>query len=243
MAGKVFVGDKLCDKPGTLVDSKVSVAMKKEENPYVSRGGLKLEGAFADLPSLKVEGLAVLDAGVSTGGFTDYLLKMGAAKIFAVDVGYGQLDYRLRQDPRVVVMERCNVRYLQPDDLPETPGLAVIDLSFISLKLIIPVMKTLDIPLLLALVKPQFEAGRAEAARGEGVIKDPSIHQRVLNDLIAFSAKKGYNLLGLTYSRWPGPKGNMEFFILLGLEADPVTEETVNRIVVEAVSGAHSLNG
>lgn len=211
MAGRVLIDGKVCDKPGALVYQQAAVEMAAPHNPYTGRGGLKLIGALEDF-NLAVKDLIVLDVGSSTGGFTDCLLKNGARHVYALDVGYGQLDWLLRQDPRVTVMERFNIRGLKQEDLPEAPGLAVADLSFISLELVIPVLRKLETPAILALIKPQFEAGRAQADRGRGVIRDAAVHRAVLLKLIDFACRIGYCCRGLTYSRCPGSRGNLEFF-------------------------------
>ncbi len=216
MAGNVFVDGKVADKPGTIVENSAHVEIRGAENPYVSRGGLKLEGALRDL-SIDVENLVVLDVGASTGGFTDCFLKKGAKFVYALDVGYGQLDYSLRNDPRVAAMERCNIRYLKEEDLSMKPDLAAVDVSFISLAKVIPVLKDIGIPAVLALVKPQFEAGRAEADRGKGVIGDPGLHRRILDRVAVNFCSSGYCCEGATFSKWPGPKGNIEYFIFLKL--------------------------
>lgn len=213
MAGRVRVNGQVCDKPGALVSSDAAVKLSAPDNPYAGRGGLKLEGALEDL-SLLVEDLVVLDVGASTGGFTDCLLQKGARRVYAIDVGYGQLAWPLRQDPRVKVIERFNIRKLKSEHLPEAPDLAVIDVSFISLKLVIPVLRAAGVPALLALIKPQFEAGRAQADKGRGVIRDPGVHRAVLLELLDFACRVGYSCSGLTYSRRPGPRGNLEFFAL-----------------------------
>lgn len=216
MAGRVTVDGQVCDKPGTAVSKKARIEMEPPECCYVSRGGLKLAYALEDL-KLKVDGLTVLDVGSSTGGFTDCLLQKGAVRVYALDVGYGQLDWNLRRDPRVVVMERFNVRDLSPADLPRKPDLAVIDVSFISLDKVIPVMRELAISRILALVKPQFEAGRREAGRGRGVIRDPGIHMDVLSRVVSFSCSLGYCCREITFSRLRGPRGNLEYFLCLGI--------------------------
>lgn len=212
MSGRVMVDGKTCDKPGTPVPPGAAVTMLEPEHSYASRGGLKLEGALRDL-AISVDGLVVLDAGASTGGFTDCLLQHGARRVYAVDVGYGQLDWRLRHHPGVVVMERFNIRNLQPQQLPETPDLAVVDISFISLRLVIPVLRDAGLHSIIALVKPQFEAGRAEAGKGRGVIVDPAVHRDVLNGLISFACDEGFCCLAVTFSQLRGPKGNIEFFV------------------------------
>lgn len=212
MAGRVHVDGKPCDKPGTPVSPDAVVVLIRSEHSYVSRGGLKLKSALQEM-AFSVEELVVLDAGASTGGFTDCLLQHGARLVYALDVGYGQLDWRLRHNPAVVVMERFNIRNLQPHQLPEAPDLAVVDLSFISLKRVIPVLRDAGLESILALVKPQFEAGRADAARGRGVIRDRSIHRTVLVDLLSYACREGYCYREMTYSRLRGPRGNIEFFV------------------------------
>ncbi len=217
MAGNVLVDGRVCDKPGTAVDANASITMQARSNPYVSRGGLKLEGALKDF-SLDVTGQTVLDVGASTGGFTDCLLQKGAKMIYALDVGYGQLDLKLRNDPRVAVMERRNVRDLRYSDLPLEPDLAVVDVSFISLRRVLPVLAGISIPKVLALVKPQFEVGRVEASRGKGVIRSPEAHRRVLGEILGSAQEAGYYCRNVSYSHLPGPKGNIEYFIFLTRE-------------------------
>lgn len=237
MAGLVRVEGRVCDKPGLKVPSGAPVELLSPENPYVSRGGLKLEGALADL-GLPVEGRVVLDIGASTGGFTQCLLLQGARLVYALDVGYGQLDYCLRLDERVVVMERFNVRHLKPADLPEAPELATVDVSFISLKLVLPVLRRAGVPVVLALVKPQFEAGRAEASRGRGIIRKAESHRAVLASLTRSAAEQGYRTAGLTFSRPAGPKGNLEFFahweLAQGQVPAPPGEAAIDAVVAEA---------
>ena len=202
MAGKVCVNGIRADKPGSLIDVDAEVTIIESANPYASRGGLKLEGALLQF-GLDVKGLTVLDVGASTGGFTDCLLKMGASQVIALDVGYGQLDLKLRNDQRVMVMERFNIRNLKPDDLAGAPDLAVVDVSFISLKLVIPVLFNCAVPGLVALVKPQFEVGKSDAGRGRGVIRDPLLHRQVLNEIISASRQTGYYCRDLTLSKYP----------------------------------------
>lgn len=214
MAGRVLVEGRLASKPGMLYPCGARITLLEPEQRYVSRGGVKLAGALDDL-ALEVEGLVVLDVGASTGGFTDCLLQRGAAGVIALDVGYGQLDWKLRRHPQVTVMERFNVRRLKAQDLPQRPHLAVIDISFISLKPVLPVLGETGIPALLALVKPQFEVGRSEAGKGRGVIRDPRLHEAVLQDLTAFACAAGYCTAALAFSRLPGPRGNVEFFLHL----------------------------
>jgi 23S rRNA (cytidine1920-2'-O)/16S rRNA (cytidine1409-2'-O)-methyltransferase len=215
MAGKVLVNDLLVDKPGTMIVEDAQIQLKGDDIAFVSRGGVKLEGALNDF-NLDVAGMVCLDAGASTGGFTDCLLAHSAKKVFAVDVGYGQLAWKLRQDNRVVVIERTNIRHMEQDALPCLIDLVTIDVSFISLKIIVQsVAKFLNNNgYILALIKPQFEVGREKVGKG-GVVKDPVLHQQIINDLSDFFEKIGFISCGIFPSSILGPKGNREFFILL----------------------------
>jgi 23S rRNA (cytidine1920-2'-O)/16S rRNA (cytidine1409-2'-O)-methyltransferase len=208
MAGKVTVGDRLVDKPGTRV-SPMGQVVVADGLPYVSRGGLKLAAALETF-QLDVHGWTVADVGASTGGFTDCLLQAGAARVYAIDVGYGQLAWKLRQDPRVIVMERTNARYLE--SLPEPLDLATIDVSFISLRLILPSVIGWLRPggCIVALIKPQFEAGRTQVGKG-GVIRDPAVHRAVLHQMIGWAQSQDLQLLDLIRSPITGPAGNVEF--------------------------------
>ena len=214
MAGEVVVDGKATIKPGTLVTEEAVITIL-EPPPFVSRGGIKLDYAL-DQFQLDVSFKVAADVGASTGGFTDCLLKRGASRVYAIDVGYGQLDYRLRRDKRVVVMDRVNARY--PIPLPEKVDLATIDVSFISVEKVIPsVAKVLkDNGYLLVLIKPQFEARREEVGKG-GVIKQPVVHARVLGRFIAWVIERGFRLGGLVASPILGASGNKEFFVLLRL--------------------------
>ncbi len=214
MAGEVVVEGKAAIKPGTLVAEEAEISILQPP-PFVSRGGIKLDHAL-DRFHLDVSSKVVADVGASTGGFTDCLLKRGASRVYAIDVGYGQLDYRLRQDQRVVVMERVNARY--PITLPEKVDLATIDLSFISVEKVIPSVAQLlkDNGYLLVLIKPQFEAKRNEVSKG-GIVKKPQVHARVLGRFIAWAVGHGFRLGGLVVSPIPGASGNKEFFVLLRL--------------------------
>jgi len=214
MAGRVVVDGKAITKPGALVTEAAAITVV-EPPPFVSRGGIKLDHAL-DQFQLDVSGKVVADIGASTGGFTDCLLKRGTSRVYAIDVGYGQLDYRLRQDSRVVVMERVNVRY--PVSLPEKVDLATVDLSFISVEKVIPSVARLlkENGYLLVLIKPQFEARREEVGR-RGVIKQPMVHARVLGRFISWMTGHGFRLGGLVASPILGASGNKEFFVLLKL--------------------------
>jgi len=215
MAGEVEVNGMMADKPGHTVPISSNVTIKEVYPAYVSRGGLKLEAAL-DHFLIDVEGLTLLDIGASTGGFTDCLLKRGAKKVIAVDVGYGQIHWRIRQDPRVVILEKTNARLLTPNDLEEDINGAVVDVSFISLKLIIPPVSKLLLKnsFIIALIKPQFEVGRHQVGRG-GVVRDSSIHRAVVDGLSGFFKGQGWSVIGHIPSPILGPKGNREFLIYL----------------------------
>lgn len=212
MAGEVVVAGKAAIKPGTLVPEEAAITIL-EPPPFVSRGGTKLEFAL-DQFQLEVSAKVAADIGASTGGFTDCLLKRGASRVYAIDVGYGQLDYRLRQDPRVVVMDGVNARY--PVSLPEKVDLVTIDVSFISVEKVIPSVARLlnDDGYIIVLIKPQFEAKRKEVGKG-GIIKEPIVHARVLGRFIAWAIEHKFSLGGLVASPIPGASGNKEFFVLL----------------------------
>ncbi len=223
MAGQVYVNDRLIDKPGMLValNAQCRLAQPPDELKYASRGGLKLEKAL-DTFHLDPAGRVALDVGASTGGFTDCLLQRGAKRVYAVDVGYGQLAWNLRNDPRVVVMEHTNIRYLTT--LPEPVECATIDVSFISLRLVLPAVVPLLAPRawVVALVKPQFEAGKADTDRGAGVISDPAVHERVLRELQDWiSQHTPLSVCGLTDSPILGREGNREFLLYLELSGAP----------------------
>lgn len=215
LAGRVLVGDQVVDKAGAPVEPGLEIRLKGEDIPYVSRGGLKLEKALESF-DLRLAGRVAIDVGASTGGFTDCLLQQGVAKVYAVDVGYGQLAWKLRQDPRVINLERTNIRYLQAEQLPEKPSLAVIDASFISLdKVLPPTLKLLsDDAEIVALIKPQFEVGRGEVGKG-GVVRDAGQHALVLQRIRELAASLGCRVLGESDSPILGPKGNREFLIHL----------------------------
>jgi 23S rRNA (cytidine1920-2'-O)/16S rRNA (cytidine1409-2'-O)-methyltransferase len=215
MAGLVVVDDRRMDKAGRLVSPSSSIRLKATPPPYVSRGGLKLEAALDRFP-LDVEGKVLLDVGASTGGFTDCLLQGGAQRVIAVDVGYGQFHWRLRQDPRVRLLERTNIRLLQPRDLNEAIHGAVIDVSFVSLRLVIPPVSRLlqEKAFIIALIKPQFEVGKGRVGKG-GVVRDPSLHREVVDGVSAFSEDHGWAVVDCLPSPVLGPRGNVEFLLYL----------------------------
>ena len=215
MSGLVYVNGQKSDKPGTPVPDEAKIEVRGSACPYVSRGGFKLAKAL-DVFNINPAGMICIDCGASTGGFTDVLLKNGAARVYAVDVGYGQLAWSLRTDNRVVVMERTNARGLTPDMFPERMDLAVMDLSFISIRLILPAVHALLKPdgQCVCLIKPQFEAGRADVGK-KGVVRDRAVHERVLKEMAEFFPTAGYRLEGLDYSPIRGPEGNIEYLAYL----------------------------
>ncbi len=215
LAGSVLVDDVVVDKAGTRVSSDADFRVRGDTIPYVSRGGLKLAKALEVFP-VTASGRTAIDVGASTGGFTDCLLQNGAARVYAVDVGYGQLAWSLRNDPRVISLERTNIRNLTADQLPVRPDLAVIDASFISLeKVLPPTLALLDLPAdIIALIKPQFEVGRGEVGKG-GVVRDTVQHEKVKERIRVFAAEIGCDVIGVEESPVTGPKGNREFLIAL----------------------------
>ena len=215
LSGAVLVGNRPADKAGMAVAPDAEIRIRGGDNPYVSRGGLKLRGAL-DAFGLYVQDRVALDVGASTGGFTDCLLQAGAAKVYALDVGYGQLAWKLREDSRVVCIERTNIRHYDGRDIRDPIDIAVVDASFISLRLVVPsVLKLIpDGALLLVLVKPQFEVGRDHVGKG-GVVRDPELHEQVVADLEAFCRERGLSVLGRCASPIDGPAGNREFFLYL----------------------------
>ncbi len=228
MAGQVYVDGQKADKPGTAFEETVSIEVRGETCPYVSRGGLKLEKALRDF-GVKPVDYVCSDSGASTGGFTDCLLQQGAKKVFAIDVGYGQLDWKIRSDARVVVMERTNIRYVTPEDLGEPLDLSVIDVSFISLKIVLPAIKNLLKPgqgQVLCLIKPQFEAGKEKVGK-KGVVREASTHKEVLDNFVALAHSLQFTILGMTFSPVKGPEGNIEFLAHLTLaEAEGIVPDT-----------------
>jgi 23S rRNA (cytidine1920-2'-O)/16S rRNA (cytidine1409-2'-O)-methyltransferase len=218
MAGKVIVDGKRVDKPGIQINGDARLRLEEGDSPYVSRGGEKMEGALKTF-SINPKGLIVMDVGASTGGFTDCILQKGAKKVYAVDVGYGQLAWKLQKDPRVVNLERNNIRYLQREEVQEELDLILIDTSFISIEKFLPhllgFLKTGGA--ILSLIKPQFEVGKEEVGKG-GVVKDKALHEKVIDRISAFSRGLGLTVLGVTESPLLGPKGNKEFFIYLKKE-------------------------
>jgi 23S rRNA (cytidine1920-2'-O)/16S rRNA (cytidine1409-2'-O)-methyltransferase len=221
LAGDILVNDQPVTKAGSLVEHQAIIRVKSKPLPYVSRGGSKLEKALEEF-KIDVTGKTALDVGASTGGFTDCLLAHGAREVFAVDVGYGQLDWQLRNDPRVRVYEKTNIRYLEVSALPRHAELVTIDVSFISLKLVLPAVKKLLVAggEIIALIKPQFEVGKGKVGKG-GVVRSPAEHLRVIEEIKESAARLGYESRGLVESPLLGPKGNKEFFLHLTPAREP----------------------
>lgn len=242
MAGIVYSDDLRMDKPGDKVFEDIPLMIKGKKMPYVSRGGLKLEKALKEF-DMEARDKILIDIGSSTGGFTDCALQNGAKMSYAIDVGYNQLAWKLRQDERVIVMERTNFRYVKPEDLEQgMPNLASIDVSFISLRLILPVLKQLLVAKsdVVALIKPQFEAGKEQVGK-KGIVRDRKIHEEVITRMMEFALSEGYSIKNLTYSPITGGEGNIEFLIHLywsGEEQQP--ENTMPYSAQEIVEQAHA---
>ena len=234
MSGQVYVDGQKADKPGVSYEETVELEVRGAVCPYVSRGGLKLEKALRDF-HVDPTGYVCSDSGASTGGFTDCLLQQGASKVFAIDVGYGQLDWKIRSDPRVVVMERTNIRYVTPEQLGEPLDLSVIDVSFIGLDIVLPTIKTLLKPTgqVLCLIKPQFEAGKENVGK-KGVVRDPKIHKMVLDHFVDLVTGLEFKILGLTFSPVKGPEGNIEFLGHLSLDDVEGMMPDTQKVVDEA---------
>lgn len=240
MAGLVFSEQNRLDKPGVKVDEGIPITVKGKLIPYVGRGGLKLEKALHEF-SLEISNKIMIDVGSSTGGFTDCALQNGVKQCYAVDVGYNQLDWKLRNDDRVIVMERTNFRYVTPDMLQSgNPNIATIDVSFISLKLILPVLRQLltDNSDIIALIKPQFEAGREQVGK-KGIVRDKEVHFQVVNNIIQFAQYEGYQLLALTFSPITGGDGNIEFLVHLGWKNHSKEIPLDSVLVMDVVDQAH----
>lgn len=242
MAGVVFCGTERVEKPGMKLPRSSELLIKGAIHPYVSRGGLKLAKAIEAF-GLDLKGVVMLDIGASTGGFTDCALQHGAAYVYAIDVGYNQLDWRIRNDPRVHVMERTNFRYMKPEHLSgPKPDFATIDVSFISLRLILPALRPLldaggD---LVALIKPQFEAGKDQVGKS-GVIRDSAVHRSVLTEMLVFADGLGFSLQGLTYSPITGGEGNIEFLAYWGFDEHKQVTDTYEDLVDRVIRQSGSL--
>lgn len=239
MAGHIYVNGQKETKPGTSVAEDAALEIRGETLPYVSRGGWKLEKALRVFP-LDVKDAVCIDCGVSTGGFTDVLLKNGAAKVYSVDVGYGQLAWSLRTDPRVVCMERTNIRYVTHEQIPEEMDIAVADLSFISLRLVLPAICSLLKPgaPMVCLVKPQFEAGKEKVGK-KGVVRDPAVHAEVLREFLRYAPECGFGVKGLDFSPIRGPEGNIEYLAWLEKGAASIPEFDVEALV----AASHEMHG
>ncbi len=234
MSGLVFVDGKRVDKCGAQVAENAVIEVRGKTLPYVSRGGLKLEKAMQCFP-LNLKGVTAMDCGASTGGFTDCMLQNGAVKVYAVDVGYGQLDWKLRQDPRVVCMERTNARYLTAEQIPEALDFVSVDVSFISLGLILPALRPLlaERADLVCLIKPQFEAGKGKVGK-KGVVRDPKVHLEVLEQFLRHAAESALTVKGITYSPIKGPEGNIEYLGWLTTAAGENEIPDLNTLVIKS---------
>ena len=233
MAGQVYVNEQKADKAGEFVTASDKIEFRGETLKYVSRGGLKLEKAM-ELYGFRLDGKTCMDVGASTGGFTDCMLQNGAKKVYAVDVGYGQLAWSLRQDERVVNLERTNIRYITNEQIPDLIDFVSIDVSFISLGLVIPVLVPFLSPeaMLVCLVKPQFEAGKDKVGK-HGVVRDPDTHREVLERTVGFAKNAGFGVVGLEFSPIKGPQGNIEYLMVLTKKESElsVSEETIKKLV------------
>ncbi len=237
MAGEVYVGTRRVDKASELIRPEDELAVRSSANPYASRGGLKLEKAIRSFQA-DLRGKVCMDIGAATGGFTDVCLQNGAAHVYAIDVGYGQFAWKLRNDPRVTLMERTNARTLTPDMVPLHPTVTVMDVSFISIRLILPVAAAImgDAGVFYTLVKPQFEAGRDRIGK-KGVVRDPRVHEAVLREIVDFAPTIGWQVQALDYSPIKGPEGNIEFLakITRPTQEEPLcTPETIRALVERA---------
>ena len=238
MAGQVYVDGQKEDKAGSMFTETVKVEVRGNTLPYVSRGGLKLEKAMNEF-DVSLEGKVCMDVGASTGGFTDCMLQNGAKKVYAVDVGYGQFAWKLRQDERVVCMEKTNIRYVTPNDIDDELDFASVDVSFISLTKVLGPARALlkDGGEMVCLIKPQFEAGREKVGK-KGVVRDKSVHEEVVNNIISFALSNGFSVLDLEYSPIKGPEGNIEYLVHIKKTDDPIKEESVDiHSVGEAAHG------
>lgn len=234
MAGQIFIGDKRYDKAGASVDENEKLELRGQTLRYVSRGGLKLEKAMAQFP-ISLKGKTAADIGASTGGFTDCMLQNGASKVYAVDVGYGQLAWSIRNDERVVCLERTNARYLTAEQIPDPLDFASIDVSFISLKLILPALRPLmkTDGQIAALVKPQFEAGKEKVGK-KGVVRDPAVHLEVLEQFLVHADEADFSVKGITFSPIRGPEGNIEYLGFLTVGRGEHYDGDLKKIVTQS---------
>ena len=238
MAGQVYVNNQKADKPGMTISPEDQIEVRGDQLAYVSRGGLKLEKAMKCFP-LTPNGKVCMDIGASTGGFTDCMLQNGAVKVYAVDVGYGQLAWSLRTDERVVNMERTNIRYVTPEDLAEPIEFFSVDVSFISLHHIFPVAQRITTPdaMGVCLVKPQFEAGREKVGKN-GVVRDPAVHREVLHNAMSYAAENGFVVRGLDYSPVKGPEGNIEYLMFVQKSDQPAVLD--DEAAAQVVAASHT---
>ncbi len=241
MAGDVYVDGNKEDKAGTKVDVNANIELRGKVMPYVSRGGYKLEKAMEVFP-VTIEGKICMDIGSSTGGFTDCMLQNGASKVYSIDVGYGQLAWKLRNDERVVCMEKTNVRYITEEQVPDKPQFASVDVSFISLtKVIPPALNVMsDDAQLVCLIKPQFEAGREKVGK-KGVVRDKKVHEEVILKIIDFAFEIGLNVIGIDFSPIKGPEGNIEYLIMLDRKNEGLTIEEAHKAAHDIEEQSHEL--
>lgn len=228
MEGNVYVDNQKSDKPGSMYKEDCKVEVRGAKNPYVSRGGLKLEKAIKTF-NINLKNLIAMDVGASTGGFTDCMLKNGCKKVYSVDVGYGQLDWKLRNDERVVNLERTNIRYIDKSLIEDRINFFSVDVSFISLKLVLPVVREIieDGALGVCLIKPQFEAGKEEVGK-KGVVREEKVHKEVVENIIDFCIKNGFSVLDLDFSPIKGPEGNIEYLMLVKKSDNAYIDEPVD---------------
>ena len=240
MAGEVLVDNEREDKAGSMFPEEVEIVLKGKPLPYVSRGGLKLEKAMKNF-DLTLDGKVCMDVGASTGGFTDCMLQNGAVKVYSVDVGHGQLDWKLRNDPRVVCMERTNIRYVVPEDIEERPSFVSIDVSFISLtKVLLPVRNLMEENgEIAALIKPQFEAGREKVGK-KGVVRDPAVHKEVIEMVISYAKSISFGLRHLEFSPIKGPEGNIEYLLHMRKTETMENGHTMTDQIKEVVDASHA---
>ncbi len=239
MSGNIFVDNCREDKPGKRIPEKSTIEIKGDGNPYVSRGGLKLEKGLKDF-NIDLKGKKVIDIGASTGGFTDCMLKYGADTVIAVDVGYGQFDWKLRNNKRVVCMERTNARYLKPEDIPYKTDFCTIDVSFISLKKIIPAVINLlkTNGEIVCLIKPQFEAGRDKVGR-HGVVLSEETHKEVVMGICQFAVESSLKIRGITFSPIKGPKGNIEYILYISKEEGIMDIQLITKLTEKVIYQSH----
>lgn len=241
MTGNVFVNGEREDKPGTKFDIKSDIIIKSNPNPYVSRGGLKLDKAVTEF-NLDLSDKVCIDVGASTGGFTDCMLQNGAKKVYSIDVGYGQFAWKLRQDERVVCMEKTNIRYVTPEQIPDKADFVSIDVSFISLtKILVPIKALLnDEAELICLIKPQFEAGREKVGK-KGVVRDSNVHKEVIGKVINYSMSIDFNIKSLSFSPIKGPEGNIEYLLFLTTgKKDYIQMDEIEELIETVVDRAHN---